>query len=294
MYRSLSFLPLLSSKQVSKRSLIDCGGYVENRADLFCSGECRPTLEEFPEMSEIEGFDFYEYEENWDDICEKLFPSEPEQTEQESKMSQEPAFFRALDLQKLQAGSIFENVRGYGCWCSLDTGFTEGHGQPVDDHGLDAVCKQVNENLKCLVEDFKSEAKICDPYNVFYTFGSPVTGKAQGWDAACKQVNQMFYENPMMASFLGLDPADYKCAVRTCAIDSFFMSWLAESATRSPSFADYQYFQHDIYGGIFNPVDECTRYQGQKVEKKCCGLYPERRFQKQDSSLECVDDRALW
>jgi len=288
MHRSLIFLPLLSSKQVSKRSLSDCAGYVENRADLFCSGECQPTPEEFPELLETPNFNYTEYTKSWDEICKNLFPSEPQQS------TPVGGFFRALDLQKLQSGSIFENVRGYGCWCSLDTGFTEGHGRPVDDHGLDAVCKQVNENLKCLVEDSKKEDKICDPYTVFYTFGSAVTGKAQGWDAACKQVNQIFYENPLMASYLGLDTADYKCAVRACAIDSFFMSWLAESATRSPSFADYQHFQHDIYGGIFNPVDECSRYEGQKVEKQCCGLYPERRFQKYDSNLECMDDRALW
>lgn len=70
-------------------------------------------------------------------------------------------FYRNLPNSKIK---LIEN---YGCWCNFNQ-ITTGHSQPVNL--LDAACKQLHDNYKCILNNFEFLNQNCDPDTVEYVF----------------------------------------------------------------------------------------------------------------------------
>lgn len=177
---------------------------------------------------------------------------------------------------------VLNPIRGYGCWCSLESGFTEGVGQPVLDNGLDTACRQVNRSYKCLKRDQAESG--CNFDLAFYH--TPInmamisSMESRSFREICEDMNSIIYENAsQLIVDLGYSTEFYECAMNLCTIEASFMSWLLSSA-QSPTGGFHMQFIHEKYGGNFDPnTCDLSRIPGDNQEDpdiKCCGEYPVR------------------
>jgi len=163
-----------------------------------------------------------------------------------------------------------ENLRGYGCWCTLDSGFLGGYGQPIN--GIDALCKDLVENYRCVEADAIARNRACPFQWSNYTI-SLFTDDA---------LRRQFCTLSANAYTMVDSNYDTQCAIDRCQVDSEFIAAMFNNAL-DPT------YQFDIepkwteYGGDFIRSDNCrqNRVKGDANgsnlgPRQCCGRYPDR------------------
>lgn len=151
-----------------------------------------------------------------------------------------------------------KGIWGYGCWCNFDVQLLEGSSQPLNQY--DAICKAMQQCLRCAVFDGEEQGEVCNPkdpnmeYNSTYKFNLG----SQSMEADCGQQN------------------DGDCEIRVCTCELKLISGVLEALWDG---ADYNIDLLHIRG--FDPNEECTATvdptQGDAAtEPGCCGIYPER------------------
>ena len=244
-------VPILSFVYAADFPYIQCPGKAEHgigAVETFCEGGCSTNWQDVSERRKEELLS------QWDEMCYQLGI---------------PAYQGDRSIEDHLVGgpqsSNMAAIRGYGCWCNLNSFFRAGHGQP--QNGMDENCKKLHLGYDCIKMDAADEGTTCDTRDDDYVV-SPALSMSQV-EFQCKMFSEILY-GPMG---LNLSPAKINCAIRLCSVESRFLAWILTDFMNGNGL-DHSYI-HDTYGGSFNFDDNCHNSPGVR-DIECCGLYPFR------------------
>lgn len=181
-------------------------------------------------------------------------------------------------------------IMEYGCWCNLASGFKKGRGTPVNE--LDAVCRNVNLNTRCIDLDAKVGNYTCNPYEInFFPAFMGLSTDAAELESQCQDVNDLLYDE-------NDNPNDKACAIRTCVVSTYLVSALAEFSLTvgykyEPEYVHigrtYEDADDKEQDGTFDFEKNCPSMDYSTGPKNCCGLYPYRHEYRTDLKECCVE-----
>jgi len=174
----------------------------------------------------------------------------------------------------------FENVQGYGCFCSWGTQMDYGRGDPVDD--MDRACSYAYMNYQCLYEEVPScKAFATESYFIMFR---------KIGNLSLRQACDVFNEG--LQDVNGWSDEDLACVQKRCLIDSMFiMDSLANSFNENYIYNPQ--FKRTSIGGSFQERDECPRREGTGgYVMQCCGEYPKKHTFPADKYACCENNGA--
>ena len=182
-------------------------------------------------------------------------------------------FYRSHD------NSNIETIENYGCWCVFSD-IVSGHGRPQDE--MDAACKRLHDNYRCIVKDFKDEKLECDPVAVDYVFNKEEIFQT------ISEISNNSNSNNNNQHYL-FDYCDHKnnppCGRQACKAD---LNFLLESFPLmfNPSKVNQFFNRKDNH---FDHTSQCGKNSPNRHDKiECCGTVPNQIiYSPEKTGLEC-------
>jgi len=150
---------------------------------------------------------------------------------------------------------VMENLRGYGCWCDLNSEFNHtGSGPPISE--LDAACKRYVESNKCISADSIREQADC-PKDFKDYFVTVSLQPEKDFEKECRIFNSMLAGNE------NWEPDMLECAVKKCIVESKFLRNVIHIAVQPE-------FKFSLKGirlernGFFDVKSECVRSEDEQ------------------------------
>jgi len=164
----------------------------------------------------------------------------------------------------------FDDIKGYGCWCSFDGMWRTGHGAPMDEY--DTLCRQLHNCYKCAAIDGDNAGSNCEAAVEAYVLPNKKANLHSHFHNRCSRVNR-----------------GNLCAIRACTCETFFVVEILEKMMKAYDLNPT--FVHD-HGG-FSRDSDCGRVSSAESEKECCGYYPLRfPYPTEDGNKQCCYDKV--
>lgn len=171
------------------------------------------------------------------------------------------------------------HINGYGCWCNFGDNLLKGYGKAQDPY--DAACRDYQQCLRCTAIDSNND---CNPKENDYEWS--ISGLWSGCGASSTCESQLcecqtdFLRELFMIRFVqNLDislPLNHVMGFNIEQCDGGDRLDFLKGA--EPIDLDYDYGQVGVE--LFNEIDGRADMQSDvvsiPVEKKCCGVYPDR------------------
>lgn len=167
------------------------------------------------------------------------------------------------------------HINGYGCWCNFGDDLLKGYGKPQDVY--DFACRDYQQCLRCTDVDSNGS---CDPKTADYEWSISGLWSGCGATSACEsqlcECQTSFLKDLFIISFVQNQdinlPTNHVMGFNkdTCAGNdrlTFF-------ANAEPVAYDY-IDQADLFDTA-TITEEHSVVVSERLEKKCCGLYPKR------------------
>lgn len=164
----------------------------------------------------------------------------------------------------------FDSIWEYGCWCYF--GDDAGKGQGPAQNEVDELCKHLQQCYRCAKLDSLEDSEICKPGEIDYNVN----------------VNSISNQGSLLACQHPLNTED--CQVHVCSCEVNFISKLLEL------FFSGVTFNPDLHHDTWTQVEEVCQNTGNPGPSTmdCCGMYPNRKPFRLESSTECCKNMKLY